>query len=268
MHTQITRGLYWIQECVSAADLDTIQGAASTSGWYEKGCEVHGANNGYLIDGEQSLLFDTGSPEAIDQFLADVEAVLEGDPLDYVAISHHELPHAGNVDTLLDRYPDAELLGPARGVLHDLHGLADATLVEPGDTLNLGGYTVEFLEPVLYDTAIHMWLYEHTTDMLCTVDWLACPHLDSECGEPMENLHGTDARLVMGNGATLPWLEFVSTDKTDAAIDDILAEYQPSILAPSHGPVRTVNATKFLRESKSIVDDITEGGATSVGPGV
>jgi flavorubredoxin len=67
-----------------------------------------------------------------------LDYVLDRKSLDYVWVSHTELPHAGNALALLRNYPDSKVIAAKGGDHYKVHGLEKAILAAPGDKIRLG----------------------------------------------------------------------------------------------------------------------------------
>jgi len=103
-YREIKDGFYWTQECLPLGTLSELD-RFDMSKWIGADEEVHGCQNAYLLDGEQSLLFDTLTQPNGDQVVDLLDDLLDGDDLDYLVISHPEANHAGNTFTILEAYP-------------------------------------------------------------------------------------------------------------------------------------------------------------------
>lgn len=261
MGRELAEGIYWIQECYNSPALRD-QYLADPPGWYEKSQDIHVSDNAYLIKGEDTLLFDTLSPDSTDQILNELNEQLDGQSLDYIAPSHPENPHAGNTHHIMNEYPDAEVLAPASGKKHELYHLKNATKVSSGESLDLGGRTVEFVEPTFLDHRIHTWLFDLMTKTLFTVDWLGDVHMEKNCLSFLEELNDDDPveRQVEFHSRALFWFQFADREKMRNNINRIIDRHEPDILAPAHGfPVRE-DAIEYLRLNNEVVDTIRERG--------
>lgn len=262
---EVLPGLYLIQECGP----DRTGFAQSRNrfpvDWYREGREVHIPQNAYLFVGDETLLFDTLSPAARHWVVDAVDEVLEGRPLDYLVVSHPDVPHAGNAHRILRAHPDCTLVAPAVGVDHELYHLDDARKVGPGDGLDLGGHQVVFQEASFVDAPIHIWMMEQSTRTLLPVDWLGLPHMDGECGRFTDEL-GLDedewvSRLIEFHGRVMFWYEYVDVQKVHAEIDRIVRELDPRHLAPAHGLFVRREPKRFLEWMKPVVEAIVEHGS-------
>ena len=84
---------------------------------------------------EKTFLIDTLGPKQHETLLEALSDLLDGRPLDYLWISHTELPHAANTASLKRLYPDLEIL-TVDG--HDTMKarLGDAKLLNYGDQIS------------------------------------------------------------------------------------------------------------------------------------
>lgn len=266
MAVEVLPGVHMIQECGPDRTGFARSRNRFPADWYREGREVHVPQNAYLFVGrEGSLLFDTLSPAGGEQLAGELERLLGDDGLDYVVVSHPDVPHAGNTMDVLRRYPGCRLVAPAVGCNHALYHLDDALHVSPGDTLDLGDHRLEFLEAVFLDAPISIWMREEATDTLLPVDWLGIPHMDGECGRFADELGlGEDewiSRLVEFHGRVMFWYEFVDVPKVHAEIDRIVEELAPRHLAPAHGVFVRRDPVRLLEWMKPVVEAVVERGA-------
>lgn len=236
MPREIHPGIYWLRECGPDRSSFVDDRAGSGGNWYDPDLPMHIPNCAYLIDDEQSLLFDTLSPANTDRILADLETLLDGS-LDYLAVTHPDVPHAGNTRRILDTYPDCTLVAPKYGVGHELYHLDQAVHVGEGDRLDLGQYTVAFHEATFLDAALHMWMTEETTETLFPVDWFGFPHRADECEKFVEEFeHPLDVdRLVQFHGRVMFWYQYVDVPKVQREIRRLIETFEPKAVAPAHG---------------------------------
>jgi glyoxylase-like metal-dependent hydrolase (beta-lactamase superfamily II) len=149
-------------------------------------CIVHNSSEGNLLIGEtHTALFDCGMAFCADETMRTVQTALQGRTLDYIFLSHTHYDHIGALPFFRERWPRARVVTseagaavllkdtPRRvirelsfnaaetlGIVRDLsysdeHFRADI-IVKDGDTVPLGGVSVEVLETP-----------GHTRDSLC-----------------------------------------------------------------------------------------------------
>jgi flavorubredoxin len=264
MAREVEPGFHWIQECGTDLNVE-IERGVDPPDWYEPGCETHIGQSAYVLDDERSLLFDTLSPASTDRILAELDELLD-DGLDYLVVSHPDVPHAGNAPAILDAYPEATLVAPRYGADHELYHLEDATNVGAGDSIDLGRFTVDFHEATFPDAAMHVWMTERTTETLFPVDWFGFPHNDTECGlfvDEFERPLSVD-RLTQFHGRVLFWLQYVDVAKTSAEIERVIERFAPEIVAPAHGCVVRAGAAEHMRRVTQVVEQVSEHGRVGI----
>lgn len=259
-------GVHMIQECGPNRTGFARSRNRHPVDWYEKGREVHVPQNAYLFRSRQeSLLFDTLSPAGGDLLLKELQALLGDDGLDYLVLSHPDVPHAGNTMSVLRRYPQCTLVAPAIGCDHALYHLEDALKMAPGDALDVGDHRLRFHDATFLDASISIWMSEENTNTLLSVDWLGIPHMNGECGRFADELElGEDewiSRLLEFHGRVMFWYEFVNVPRVHAEIDRIVEEIAPRHLAPAHGLFVREESIRFLHWMKPVVEGIARRGA-------
>jgi flavorubredoxin len=130
--------------------------------------------NSYVILDDKIAVMDTVDARASQQWLANLQEVLNGRQPDYLVISHMEPDHAGTIGQLIAAYPDITLVGNAKtfSMLPNFFQLGStATLtVKEGDTLSLGAHTLQFvLTPMVHWPEVMM-TYEQTSKILFSAD--------------------------------------------------------------------------------------------------
>lgn len=261
MAREIVDGLHWIKE-PGPDRTGMIETGSNPPEWYESGSSVHIPNCAYALEGEKTLLFDTLSPASGEEILTELDAILGGQELDYLVISHPDVPHAGNTLKILQKYPDATLVAPEYGNGHHLYHLDDARHVSEGDTIDLGGYVVEFHEATFLDSPVSLWMSENTTKTLFPVDWLGFPHLKEEQLQLLDEINTpvTVDRLVEFHGRVMFWYHYVDLAKILDEIDRLIDQHDPEMIAPAHGLVITDDAVEYMKRMKPVVEQIHEKG--------
>jgi flavorubredoxin len=254
----ITPDIFWITHCLGdlAKDYYTQYFALlPNADAYSGQRVVDYPFSAFLIRDEQSLLIDTVAPRQQANMLRALEFILGDQPLDYIWISHVELPHAGNAPAIQRRYPGAKIVALDEGEHYALHGLAGAQLVSPGQTIALGQHTLEIVEALFVDHGLSMWAYERKTGMLFTADWAHNLHeparqqcfmfLDEmEAGGYSRALHLDDVKV--NAWYQFPWLRWTNPDEIAQAVAQLFKRYEVKILAPSHGNVIRQNVTQYV----------------------
>lgn len=131
--------------------------------------------NSYLILDQKVALMDTVDVRGQQEWEANVTAALNGRTIDYIIVQHMEPDHSGSLKTVLEKYPDAVVVGNAKtfayiGQFFDVD-LTDRTLeVKEGDTLRLGSHILTFLMAPMIHWPEVMVTYESTEKVLFSAD--------------------------------------------------------------------------------------------------
>jgi flavorubredoxin len=226
-------GLTWIGGC-SALFLDPA-----------KPDLVHSALNTYLVLGsEKTLLVDTGHPALWPGFRAALEKALAGRPLDYVVPTHPEIPHAGSLSLLYERWPELTVAGDVRDYFLYHPDVPEHAYrpVPPGGRIDLGDREFEILPALFKDLTNTVWGFDHGSRTLFPADGFAFFHWHTEqsCGMTAEEFGVVpDAEKYSVMTEIVSGVELLDlTEKIDA-FRRMVEEYRPTAVAPAHGTVVT-----------------------------
>ena len=210
----------------------------------------------FLIIDEKSLLIDTGAPTQRENTLKTLDYVLGDKSLDYIWISHIELPHAGNAGSIKRQYPNAKLVTVKGGDHYELHSLEDALQVSPSDVIELGNHTLEMVDPLFVDHGLSQWAYERTTGFFFPADWghnLHEParHQCFQFVDEMVDETGYSPTLFVDDVKVnawyqFPWLKWTDPDEIAAAVDELFKQYDIKIFAPSHGNIIRKDVDQYV----------------------
>lgn len=131
--------------------------------------------NSYVILDEKVTVMDTVDARATEEWLANLEKVLDGRIVDYLVVSHMEPDHAANVQRLIEKYPNMQVIGNAKTFNMvsqffnvDLEGRK--VVVKEGDTLNIGNHTLQFFMAPMVHWPEVMVTYEQSEKILFSAD--------------------------------------------------------------------------------------------------
>ncbi len=271
MSREIAQGIHWIQELGPARTEIGESLLRRGAPWFDRDRTVHVPQNAFLVVGNESLLFDTLSPLGSDQIIEELESILGDRPLDYLVVSHPDVPHAGNTARILRRYPEARLVAPREPATHELYHLEDSLRVGVGDYLDLGGPLIQFHEATFLDAALSVWMSEETTGTLFPVDWLGFPLLDGEGLSFMDEVVDPETpddelvdRLYEFHARVMFWFQYADVEKMKAETDMVLMRLHPLIIAPSHGPVIRREPQRLIQLMKGVVERVHNTGRVGV----
>ena len=131
--------------------------------------------NSYVIMDEKIAVMDTVDQNFGKEWLANIEAVLEGRKPDYLVVHHMEPDHSANIDVFLKAYPEAVVVSSAKAfaMMKNFFGTDYAdrrVVVGEGDTLVLGVHTLTFVTAPMVHWPEVVVSYESTEKVLFSAD--------------------------------------------------------------------------------------------------
>jgi flavorubredoxin len=192
--------------------------------------------NAYLVRGQaKTALIDTVEPSFADSLLDKVSSLTDVSRLDYLIMNHAEPDHAGSIPRLLAEAPQAKLVVSKRGLelAQTFHRVDPerALVVKEGDSLDLGGKTLRFIDAPFLHWPETMFTYCPEEGTLFPCDFFGG--------------HVAPDRLFADEmGPSALWeakryyAEIIMPFARPAARAlDKLAGLDIKVIAPSHGPV-------------------------------
>ena len=104
--------------------------------------------NAYLIMDEKVTLIDTAKSTFKDEFLQRISAIVDPSKIDVLICNHVEMDHSGNIPTIKELAPNAQIYCSPQAVkeLTAHYGDLGYTPVKTGDTLSIGKRTLAFVQ--------------------------------------------------------------------------------------------------------------------------
>ena len=197
--------------------------------------------NSYVIRDEKTAVLDTVDPRAGEQWLANLEEVLEGESPDYLIVSHLEPDHAGNIGKLAEKYPKMKLVGNAKTFamlpqFFEMDLTDRCVTVNEGDTLSLGAHTLTFVMAPMVHWPEVMVAYESKEKILFSADGFG-------------KFGALDAEEAWVDEARRYYINIVG--KYGAQVQALLkkaAGLDIAMICPLHGPVLRENLGYYLEK--------------------
>ena len=188
--------------------------------------------NSYVVKDKKTALIDTVDPTKAHELVNHLDEL--GVTIDYVISNHAEQDHSGSIPTVLELYPEAKVVtnSKCKGMLKDLLLISEDRFmtVEDGDTLSLGGKTLEFIKAPWVHWPETMFTYLREDRILFSCDFLGS-HLAASSlfvedeAELYESAKRYYAEIMMPFRTSIKGhLKKLDTMSVD-------------IVAPSHGPI-------------------------------
>ena len=130
--------------------------------------------NSYLLLDEKTVLFDTVDWSICRQFLENIQAVLNGRPLDYLVINHMEPDHGAAIEEIILRYPDVKIISTEKSFLlmrqfgFEIDGRMEE--VVEGDIKSFGKHEVTFVAAPMVHWPEAMVTFDTTNGVLFSAD--------------------------------------------------------------------------------------------------
>jgi len=205
----------------------------------------HGTTyNAYLVQGEKAALIDTVKEGFTSELLANLQALIELKSLDYIILNHTEPDHSGALQALLERAPQAQVLG-SRAAVRFAEAIVNHPInhrvVSDGEELDLGGKRLRFvLAPFLHwPDSIFTYLVEDEILFSCDVFGAHyCGRCQVFCDQTQDL---SEAFKYYYDHILRPFKQYLLQ-----AMDKV--EGLPlQIIAPSHGPLLRQNLAGYFQ---------------------
>lgn len=195
--------------------------------------------NSYVILDDKIAVMDTVDARKSEEWLANLEAVLDGRTPDYLVVSHMEPDHAANIERLAAKYPQMQIVGNVKtfqmmGQFFTFDVEGRKVVVKEGDTLSLGSHELTFVMAPMVHWPEVMVEYESSEKILFSADGFGkfgalCAQEDWAC----------EARRYYFNIVGKYGAQVQMLLKKAAALDI-------RTICPLHGPILSENLAYYL----------------------
>ena len=135
------------------------------------------AYNSYIILDEKTAVMDTVDGDFSEEWLQNIEQVLEGRTPDYLVIQHMEPDHSASIPAFLQRYPETAIVSTAMGFKYmeqffpETEIAAEKRIIAANSgTLELGSHTLHFVYAPMVHWPEVMMTYEASEKILFAAD--------------------------------------------------------------------------------------------------
>lgn len=204
--------------------------------------------NSYFIDADKKAIVETSKATFKDTYLDKISQVTDFKDIEYIIMDHTEPDHSGNLTYLLDKAPNATVVG-SRSAINFLKHMIDkefkSMIVKDGDTLSLGNKTLKFISAPFLHWPDTIYTYLVEDKILFTCDSFGCHYCDERM---FDDLVGDfdDAFKYYFDVILKPFSNYMLE-----AIDKI-KDLDIDIIAPGHGPILRRDWRKYVEWSKEI----------------
>ena len=245
MNTQLTQKIHYIG--VDDKDIDLFESQYVVPNGI--------SYNSYVILDEKIAIMDTVDTRKTDEWLQNLEQVLNGRTPDYLVVHHMEPDHAGNIGMLTTKYPELTLVLSNKAAqmlpqfFEDVNFESRTLVVKEGETLSLGTHTLQFFMAPMVHWPEVMVSYEQSEKVLFSADGFgkfgALDH---------EEDWACEARRYYFNICGKYGVQVQSLLKKAATLDI-------AMICPLHGPILSENLGYYidLYDTWSKYEPETEG---------
>lgn len=205
--------------------------------------------NSMVIQGEEPMLIDTGSPRNRRAWLEDAFGLVNPESVKWVFVSHEDTDHVGNLDRVMEACPNATLV--CSWALMERYSNAftfpieRCRWMEDRVTFDAGDHHMVVVRPPIYDSPTTRGLLDAKTGVYWASDCFATPVPGGEGAEEFPREVGdlndefwTQGLTMFAWNALAPWLGLVDQDRFAAEVRR-LSDMPISTIASAHSPTIT-----------------------------
>ncbi len=192
--------------------------------------------NSYLIEDEKIALIDSVKSCFEDEFIENIEELVDPRDIDYIIVNHMEPDHSGALPTIRKLAPEAKIICTKKAVslLESFYGFTDNIHpVREGDTLDLGKRELKFFETPFVHWPESMVTYETSERVLFSNDAFGgFGALEGGNFDDEVNLDYYEDQILRYFSNIVG----AYSAPVQAALEK-LSDLDIEIIAPSHGPI-------------------------------
>ena len=253
MLRKITADLYQIGECVV-------------------GIDGHEAVRVYvLLNNGRPILIDCGSQLHRSEIMAELDTLLDGGAPENIFLTHSELPHSGNLQKIITKWPTIQVLVSSFMLKYieiaPILPLEQITPVLPGTSLDVAGRKLVFINALLKDQPGTQWIYDPTTGALFTSDGFGYYHPATQCELFADEVAGgvPAAHFRNYHRQVFRYLRWVVPEKLNVGLDNLFQSFDIRVVAPTHGNAIRAEIPEHLVRLKRTLTDINQEYKTARG---
>lgn len=200
--------------------------------------------NSYFLDTDKPTIIDTVDIAFAGEWVKALAETIDLEKLQYLVVNHVEPDHAGAVGSLMSKAKNAAIVTTEKGKefligMFKLHN-AKFIVIKDGDTLDIGGKTLKFLETPYLHTEETMVTYSMEDKILYPCDQFSTHIANYELFNDSAKEDITEDFKVYYSLIMHPHRPYVK---------DMLAKIKKldiDMIAPSHGYILRSNAKKYI----------------------
>lgn len=200
--------------------------------------------NAYLVKGsEKTALIETVKVKFFDEYIRNLQQVVDLSSIDYLIMNHTEPDHAGSVEKLLEKIPNLTILGSSTALTF-LKGITNTNFpgrsLADGEEIDLGGKTLKFISAPFLHWPDSGYTYLKEDKILFTCDSFGCHYADDKVFSDLIEGDFYDAYKYYFDAIMGPFKPYVRE-----ALEKI-KDLDIKIICPGHGPVLRSNLDYYV----------------------
>ncbi len=194
-----------------------------------------------------NVLIDSGSFHHRESLVRRISRATAGEGIRSLVLSHSDYPHSGNIPAFRRLWGDFEIV--ASSGEPEIQGLPYARRSRIGESLEVAGRVLDFIDPPLADRSHTSWIYDRASRVLFVADGFGYHHADDETGLTSRQLaDGFRSEEIHGfHRDTLVWLRYADPAVLMGVLREMLEAREVSWVAPIHGnPIAAEHLDDYL----------------------
>lgn len=204
--------------------------------------------NSYLVKGSKGCaLIETVKSRFYDSYLSTIKTLVDPAQINYIVMNHTEPDHSGSLDGILAETQSARVVASKSGasfIKGILNRDIDVQAVGDGDSIDLGGLTLEFIQAPFLHWPDTMFTFVREHGILFPCDFLGSHFSDERMFDDQVGDFSHERRYYFDH-IIRPFKEFAvrAMDKMEAL--------PIQMIAPSHGPILKTDIHKYVEDYRS-----------------
>jgi len=228
MVVELAKNVYWV---------GVVDWALRHFHGYELSTHRGSSYNAYLVMGDKVTLIDTVWGPFADQFIENIKEVIDPSRIDVIVANHAEVDHSGSLPAMIRYAPDATVVVSKRGaesIEGHFHQPWNFKTVQTGDTMDIGGFELRFIEAPMLHWPDSMFTYVSGPNILMPNDAFGQHYATAfRFNDEVDQQELYEEALKYYASILTPFSKMVSTK-----IEELLATgLQVDMIAPSHGVI-------------------------------
>ncbi|MEM8859049.1 MAG: MBL fold metallo-hydrolase [Chloroflexota bacterium] len=194
-----------------------------------------------MLNDGNPILVDCGSHIHRDSVMAQLNELLDGATPEYLLLTHSELPHAGNIAAVAEKWPNIKVIVsnvmlPYIEVLPVLP-LEQITQVVPGTKYEFPTRTVEFVDALLKDQPGSHWIHDTRSGALFTGDGFGYFNGPDAIDQlPRSAARGvTETEFAQYHKVAFRFLRWIRPERLAVDLRKMFDKRNVQVIAPIHG---------------------------------